>query len=138
MRINDLEFDTVFRVTDEGTVTDGPSGVYAPTVTNDPDGDVTVDGTGWTAWTGYTGQWSYNGAVMHPSEFVGGRLERDVLATPGVYAVVAVEDDDPDADGPIGWAVVTLDPGTSDADVLREIGLGDDADTVDDALGGWF
>lgn len=48
---------------------------------------------GWALMTGYSGQQDYSGPVMHPSEFVGGGMERDILATPGVYVCLVVECD---------------------------------------------
>lgn len=48
---------------------------------------------GWALMTGYSGQDSYNGPVMHPSEYIGGGMERDILATPGVYVCLVVECD---------------------------------------------
>lgn len=62
---------------------------------------------GWAGLlTGYTGQYGYNGPVMHPSEYVGGGLERDSLADPGWYVVTAVVDDE-DYE-PYGWAIAYL------------------------------
>lgn len=95
--VNDLvEFDCPFRVTEDGQVETGPiEGVYAPEVYFDGTpggGGVDIGSDEWSAWsTGYTGQWSYSGPVMHDSEFIGGRLERDLLDDPGVYVVTSVE-----------------------------------------------
>jgi hypothetical protein len=122
------EFDHPFTVHADGSLSDdGVDGVYAPDVFHDDAADITIDGAagtranGWEALTGYTGQWSYNGAVMHASEYLGGGLARDILAEPGVYVVVVVNvhpgDDDPDGefdpddgDGelpePAGWAIL--------------------------------
>jgi hypothetical protein len=62
----------------------------------------------WEPLSGYTGQYGYNGAVMHASEYLGGRLAADILDDPGVYVVVTVEvmptDDEPEP-FPAGWAV---------------------------------
>jgi hypothetical protein len=61
--------------------------------------------SGWDLLTGYSGQQDYNGPVLHTSEFIGGGLARDILATPGIYAVASV--DDVEDDGyPIGWVVL--------------------------------
>ena len=101
------DFDHPFIVTDEGTVEDAPSGVYAPSVCHDPDDDIVIDGEGWDALTGYTGQYSYHGAVMHASEYIGGGLADDILATPGTYVVTVVNaGPDCDDDEPAGWAVL--------------------------------
>lgn len=64
---------------------------------------------GWDVLEGYTGQYGYRGAVMHPSEYIGGDLARDILAHSGVYVVTVVNclggDDDPE---PAGWVVLRL------------------------------
>lgn len=127
-----MEFDHVITVHDDGTVTDGPRDVWAPELWNDDDADVTgYDRDRWELLTGYTGQYSYSGAVMHSSEFIGGGLARDILDTPGVYVAVVVECEPSDDDGdrwpgdsadarladyeagawrpePAGWAVARL------------------------------
>lgn len=103
-----VEFDTVFDVQPGGTVVEN-RGLYAPTVWHDEHTDVYIDGSGWEPLTGYTGQWSYAGACMHPSETFSGGLLRDVLDTPGTYALVVVQvlstEDDEDPE-PAGWAVL--------------------------------
>jgi hypothetical protein len=79
--LNDvMEFDHVVTVHADGTVTDGPSNLYAPSLY-----DEELDSDDWELLTGYTGQYSYNGPIMHNSEFIGGGLERDILAEPGIY-----------------------------------------------------
>lgn len=121
--LNDImEFDHPVRVEADHTVTSGVPGVYAPEsyIDVDEDGQVT-DGAeaawleslrdaGWEPMNGYSGQYGYAGPVMHPSEFIGGRLETDILAEPGVYVVVSVEclgpDEDSDPEEPAGWAVL--------------------------------
>jgi hypothetical protein len=105
------DFDLPFRVNADGSLT-GEPGVYAPEVYNDDDHDIEIMGDGWTALTGYTGQYGYHGAVMHPSEYLGGRLAADILTTPGVYVCTVVEvlDDDDDPE-PAGWVVLRLDEG---------------------------
>lgn len=64
---------------------------YAPEVYHSETNDIEIQGDGWQALTGYTGQYGYDGAVMHPSEYIGGTLADDILATAGTYVVVAVE-----------------------------------------------
>ena len=85
------DFDHPFTVTDDGTLTDAPSGIYAPDVFHSDSDDIDIMGDDWEALTGYTGQYSYRGAVMHASEYIGGALADDILSTPGTYAVVTVE-----------------------------------------------
>lgn len=104
----DVEFDHVFTVTHDGTVTDAPN-VYAPSVWHDDTADIVIDGDGWEALTGYTGQYGYRGAVMHASEKFAGGIARDVLDEPGTYVLVVVEvlpDEDDEQPEPAGWAVL--------------------------------
>lgn len=112
-----MEIDHVVRVNDDGTVSDQPD-IYAPEL---HDGTVS---DGWTLMDGYSAQYGYSGPVMHASEYIGGRLAADILATPGVYVAVAnyatTPDDaddaddatDPDDEAPDdidGWAVARKD-----------------------------
>ena len=86
------DFDHPFTVSDNGTLSDAHD-VYAPEVHHSDVHDISIDSAGYAEWealTGYTGQYSYNGAVMHASEFLGGRLADDILATPGTYVVTVV------------------------------------------------
>jgi hypothetical protein len=82
-------FDHPFTVTAAGQLADAPAGIYAPEYYSDTDAEE-LAGAGWEALTGYTGQYGYNGPHMHASEYLGGGLARDILATPGVYVVVVV------------------------------------------------
>jgi len=99
-----MEFDHVIRVLPGGAVTHDTPGVYAPeSLDMEVDGDgqsIHADDSdikgqaksaGWALLTGYTGQYSYNGPVMHPSEFIGGGLARHILETPGYYVALTVE-----------------------------------------------
>jgi hypothetical protein len=96
-KLSDLmDFDHVIRVHPNGTVTE-PAGVYAPEL----DGETPEPG--WRLLAGYTGQYGYNGPIMHSSEFIGGRLARDILDTPGLYVALVVESHDPDE--PCEWFV---------------------------------
>lgn len=110
-----MEFGHVIHVHSDGTVTEPrvfnpPEVVYREL---DADGQCVDDEIhdlpdGWTLLRGYTGQYGYNGPVMHPSEFIGGRLARDILSTPGMYAAVVVDGLEPEETGDdtnIGWAV---------------------------------
>lgn len=108
-----MEFDHVIRVDDDGTVTDGPDNVHAPSVYMDAGTlDAEPDGEGWYLLSGYTGQYGYNGPVMHSSEFIGGGLADDILSEPGIYAAVvvyAMDDDDDETDNIAGWAIARYD-----------------------------
>ena len=79
-----MEFDHVIYSHGDGTVSD-VSGVYAPEVHG---GDTFTHGT-WELLRGRTGQYGYDGPCMHPSEYVGGGLARDILNTPGLYVACA-------------------------------------------------
>jgi hypothetical protein len=100
-----MEFDHVVEVHPDGTVTDGPADMYAPSL---HDGE--LDDARWSMLNGYSGQYGYSGPVMHPSEFIGGGLAADILSTPGFYvSVVAycdpVDDEGDEGDDVDGWAV---------------------------------
>lgn len=76
--LNDLlEFDHVVIVAEDGTVSDTPRDVDAPSLY---DGE--LDDASWSMLDGYSGQDRYSGPIMHNSEFVGEgcRMERDILA----------------------------------------------------------
>jgi hypothetical protein len=79
-----MEFDHPITVTDDGRVIDGPAGVYAPDLYDDD-----LDSDSWELLNGYSGQDRYAGPIMHPSEFIGGGMARDILSEPGTYVAVA-------------------------------------------------
>lgn len=100
--LNDvMEFDHVIRVHEDGTVTDGVKNVWAPEVYSEDDGPPAMNGD-WKLMNGYSGQDRYSGPIMHPSEFIGGQMARDILETPGLYVAIVVDTIDGEADG---WAV---------------------------------
>jgi hypothetical protein len=114
-KLNDvMEFNRVIRVYPDGTV-NYVKDVYAPELNaiNDGDGSHTAETdpelcrqaehAGWTLESGWTGQYSYNGPCMHPSEFIGGGLAEHILATPGYWVAVVVYEDD--GSDPEHWAV---------------------------------
>lgn len=95
-----VEFDTVFQVGHSGNVysyasrSDIPP---VPTVWHDDELDMLIDDLPYTdhpEWecvtVGYTGQYGYNGPVMHASEFIGGALADDIVIRPGYYVVCEV------------------------------------------------
>ena len=116
-QINAIEFDHPFTLHPDGTITD-PTGVHAPSVYHDDETDVRIDGSGWRALTGMTGQHGYHGAVMHQSEFIGRGIASYLLELaadgPTTFVVVAVEcemeDDDEDIPEPAGWAILIHEP----------------------------
>lgn len=119
-QLNELmDPEHVIEVHPDGSITDGPAGVYAPEVSVDLDddgqmislnpNDVHID-SNWSLLTGYSGQYGYSGPIMDDAEFIGGGLERDIRSTPGIYVAVTVfgvrpngsSDSDDDI---VGWAV---------------------------------
>ena len=93
-----INFEQTFLVNADGTLE--LSGNWCPddVIGTLGHADPAVSELGWEFFSrGYTGQYGYNGPEMHQSEFIGGRMAKDILATPGEYAVCAVRyecDDD--------------------------------------------
>lgn len=87
-KVNDVEFDHPFRILPDGTVTDDDlDNVHAPELF-----DETIYSDDWEFWsTGRSNQDHYRGPIMHNSEFIGGGMERDLLAQPGVYVTVVAQ-----------------------------------------------
>lgn len=87
-----MEFDRVIRVAEDGTITK-PHDIHCYADLNvAPNGNDEFDlSDGWELLKGFTGQYSYNGPVMHASEFIGGGLERHIRETPGYYVALVVE-----------------------------------------------
>lgn len=92
-----MDFDHVIEVHEDGTITE-PKGIWAPEL---HDGE--LEGDEWFLLNGFSGQYRYSGPIMHPSEYIGGGMERYIRETPGVY--VALVDYPSDDDEPDGWAV---------------------------------
>jgi hypothetical protein len=111
MSLNDtMEFDHVIEVRADGEIIDR-NDIYAPETywSDDVKGNIDFAGdTRWTALNGYSGQDRYSGPVMHSSEFIGGRMETDIIGEPGIYVAVVITDLDDD-ENPAGWAVLRLD-----------------------------
>lgn len=112
-----MEFGRIVTVTVDGSVTEYAGDDYMPEVVylqldsdgQSPDDNYSDVPAGWSAMSGYTGQYGYNGPTMHPSEYVGGRLARAILDNPGDYVTVAVDGfmiDENSESEPIGWAIL--------------------------------
>lgn len=91
-----------------GTAVDAPREIYAPELF-----DNELDSDRWELLNGYSGQDRYAGPIMHNSEFIGGRMERDILNDIGgtYVALVSNYPPDDDSDGELvseGWAVARL------------------------------
>jgi hypothetical protein len=78
-----MEFDHPIRVHDDGSISDIEN-FYAPDM---HDGEIESN-TGWRLITGWSGQYSYSGPVMHNSEYIGGALAKHILSTPGIWVAV--------------------------------------------------
>lgn len=117
-----MEFDHVIRVTGTGQIVDGDIDFYGEVSMELVDADAErwelreELPKGWVLLKNFSGQYSYSGPVFHPSEFIGGGLERHIRETPGYYVALTVESDCAGAedrcneeDGcqcePDGWAV---------------------------------
>lgn len=108
-----MDFDHPVRVNADGSVTDDLDGVHAPSLYGEA-----LDSREWELIGGYSGQYNYSGPIMHPSEFIGGALARDILAEPGVYVALVsyCDHSDPDlcpdgdegCDSADGWAIAYL------------------------------
>jgi hypothetical protein len=114
-KLNDVEFDHPFKITKRGEILGSDwiwnvpqFALHAPEVYHSDENDVDILSDWWWAYSGgYTGQFGYSGPVMHASELLGGRLERDMMADPGIYVVTSVECYD--SDDAAGWIVLKLD-----------------------------
>jgi len=93
---------TVVQVLPGGTFRRFPGSVYEPEfqMGTDDDGQILkvhdaamieeIAGQGWTVETGWSGQYSYSGPVMHESEYIGGSLADHILSTPGLWCALPV------------------------------------------------
>lgn len=100
-----MEFDHVIEVHADGTVTDGPAGIYGPDLMHveferHPLDIENVGPQGWDILRGFSGQYGYAGGVMHASEQIGGGLETFILSHPGLYVACVVNCwGEPECDG---------------------------------------
>jgi hypothetical protein len=115
--LNDvMEFDHVIRVRGDGTISVPEPHVYAPELhalsdaegSHLPETDADLHRQareqGWTLEAGWSGQHGYRGPCMHPSEYVGGALAEYIIAHPGLWVAVIVNEEDPDASDT--WAIL--------------------------------
>lgn len=103
-----FDFDSAYDIHGE------PVNVYVPEVLNDPETDIHIAAEGWYAVVGNTGQYSYRGAVMHPSETASDAaiLEWVREREGTVFAIVEVRDNEGNyGSDPIGWAVIYRNEG---------------------------
>lgn len=112
MALNDrMPLGRVVKINGDGTVSNADD-IDPPTVL-----DEKWDDEKWQPLRGYTGQYgvTLKNFVMHNAEFIGGGMERDMFANPGLYVAVeagwsCTEDCEPDCEGdhPEGWVVFTI------------------------------
>lgn len=130
--LNDLvEFDVPFRIipSNEGPLLIGSNAIgIIPDCVTLMQGSLQLlidfdhpDHSSWEPISGFSGQYSYSGPVMHPSEFLGGGMADYVLdvETSTVYVVMEVfaEDDEGVAfDDPAGWILLRLRDNDEKAD----------------------
>lgn len=101
--LNDLmQVDHVIKVKD-GKVTDGIEWLHAPElmIGTDSDGQILPEHerhmrddltlAGWDVQTGWSGQYSYSGPIMHASEYIGEALADHIRNTDGYWVVIAAE-----------------------------------------------
>lgn len=118
-----MEFGHLIRVNEDGSIDEDihyvhtPEGIYVDT---DEDGSILKEHEkdmveeqereGWSFFTtGYSGQYLYSGPIMHPSEFIGGSLERDIREQAGYYVSVVVDcmpENEHGEHDSAGWAVL--------------------------------
>ncbi len=118
-----MEFDAVIYSYGDGRHARQVNGLWAPVAhqCQDEHGEWTdpeIEGgndNGWRLMTGYSGQHQYAGPWMHQSEFIGGRMAEDILATPGFYAAIypsvsseLAEDDPERSEEADTWAVAFI------------------------------
>lgn len=113
----DMGFDVPFRIVNGEPVRLGDDAPWTPEgVEFNRGGDILIDGVvleergQWEALTGYSGQWGYDGPIMHASEFLGGGMAADIREDEGGIYVLKIVDDDSDCDcgdcDPVGWIVL--------------------------------
>lgn len=123
-----VEFDSPFIIGAQGgkeTWIADVGSVYAPGVYDyvdqegSPVGSLEIESDKWEAVRGYSSQQGYSGPEMHPSEYLGGGMARDVLADTGaIYVVCAVtnlpfweateEETNDVMDSTAGWVLLKL------------------------------
>lgn len=102
-----MEFDHVIKILG-GKVVEANREIYGPDLYWDMDEFVLDTQGGWELLSGYSGQFQYDGPIMHPSEYIGGHMEQDILAKDGLYVALVCdtiylnEDDETEN---VGWAV---------------------------------
>lgn len=113
-----MEFDHVIFSFGDGRIAD-VVGIWAPVAVQytdehgewlDPVIEEFQGEQPWSLMNGYSGQYGYAGPWMHQSEFIGGGMARDILATPGIYVAIypTILDEDGERQEPDTWAVAYI------------------------------
>lgn len=144
--LNDImQFDHVIRVKNSVITEDNfPIPVFAPElmIGTDADGQILSEHErhmiqdakryGWDVQTGWSGQYSYSGPIMHTSEYIGGALADHIRETDGYWVVVAAECwpvNGGDETEPAGWLLLHRELNTAHV-VLTTGGWPDNSKTV--------
>lgn len=88
---NAVDFDAPFRVSEGGFIS-REDGLYAPEMFLNE--EFSEQGDKWELISGFSGQDSYAGPIMHSSEYLGGAMAQYVLDNPGVYVLMAAQWED--------------------------------------------
>jgi hypothetical protein len=115
----EMEFDHVIYSFGDGRIAD-VVGLWAPVAHQyqdehgewlDPELEEFQGNQPWSLMNGYSGQDRYSGPWMHQSEFVGGGMARDILATPGFFVTIypsMIAESKDDNTEPDTWAVAYI------------------------------
>ena len=106
-----MDLDNVIRSNGDGTFEDVSE--YAPEVylfeTESGTWELEKLYGGWQFLTGFSGQYGYDGPLMHASEYIGGGLAEHIAEVPGLYVATVAYPLPLDEDGdhePDSWVVL--------------------------------
>lgn len=143
-----MEMDHVILINSDGTVTPHTD-KYGPEVTVEVDADgqyigtrddhgrltwnVDVSGDHWELMSGWALDGGGRDVIMHPSQYIGGDLAREIMATPGYWVAVMVQPDN--GEEAEGWAVAWREPQCArcEAGLIRDAVAGCWRDAVNES-----
>lgn len=107
-----ISFDTVYTVTAENEI-ERADGLYAPETYGfeNENGEFELENLaeGWSYVSGKSGQYSYSGPIMHPSEFISAGWAKEILSNVGyTFCVTEITNLD-DEDDLVGWGFLEYD-----------------------------